>query len=78
MSESGSWGHSVLQTPALVELHLESSVEGGLKICANLHGLLMKMAAMPINGKNFQSQKSFKAESCNSRLGMGVLTKVFK
>ena len=30
------------------KLHVETSVKGGLKICTNGHGLLIKMAAMPI------------------------------
>ena len=40
---------------------MEPSVNGGLKICTNGHGLLIKMATMTIYGKNLllQNQESF-------------------
>ena len=37
--------------PIFFNLHEEPSVDGGLKICTNSHGLLIKRAAMPIYGK---------------------------
>ena len=38
--------------PIFFKLHVEPCVKGGLKICRNGHGLLIKMATMPIYGKN--------------------------
>ena len=38
--------------PVLFKLHVEPSVKRGLKICINSYGLLIKMAAMPVFGKN--------------------------
>ena len=43
---------SVTPGPIFFKLHVEPSVKGGLKICSNGCGLLIKMAAMPIYGKN--------------------------
>ena len=43
--------------PIFFKLHVEPSVKGGLKICTNGHGPLIKMAAMPINGKIFSRTK---------------------
>ena len=42
------------ETPGLVffNLYVERSVDGGLKNCTYGHGPLIKMAAMPIYGKN--------------------------
>ena len=52
--------------PIFFKLHVEPSVKGGLKICSNGHGPLIKMAAMPIYGKKYlllQNKESFGAES---------------
>ena len=38
--------------PIFFKLHVEPSVKGGLKICTNGYDLLVKMATMPIYGKN--------------------------
>ena len=38
--------------PIFFKLRVEPSVKVGLKIYTNDHGLLIKMAAMPIYGKN--------------------------
>ena len=38
--------------PIFFKLHMEPSVKGMLKIYTNGHGPLIKMAAMPIYGKN--------------------------
>ena len=38
--------------PIFFKCHQEPSVNGGLKIFTYGHGLLIKMAAMPIYGKN--------------------------
>ena len=38
--------------PIFFKLHMELSLKGILKICSNGHGPLLKMAAMPIYGKN--------------------------
>ena len=38
--------------PIFFKLHVEPSDKGELKICTNGQGLLVKMAAMPIYGKN--------------------------
>ena len=43
---------SVTTGPIFFKLHVEPSVGGGLKIYINGHGLFIKMAAMPIYGKN--------------------------
>ena len=42
------------ETPGIIffKFHLESSVNGWLKIGSDGHGLLIKLAAMPIYGKN--------------------------
>ena len=40
--------------PIFFKFHLEPSVKEGLKICWNGHGPLIKMATMPIYGKNIQ------------------------
>ena len=42
---------SVIPGP-IFKLHMESSVEGGLKIYTNGYGPLIKMVALPIYGKN--------------------------
>ena len=39
--------------PNFIKLHVEPCVKGGLKICTNGHGPLIKMAGMPIY-KNVQ------------------------
>ena len=39
---------SVTAGPIFFKLHVESSVEGGLKIYTNGHAPLIKVAAMPI------------------------------
>ena len=41
--------------PIFFKLHVNPSVEGGLKICTNGHGPLIKMATMRIYGKNLKS-----------------------
>ena len=38
--------------PVFFNLYVERSVDGGLKICINGRGPLIKMSAMPIYGKN--------------------------
>ena len=38
--------------PIFFKLHVERSVKGGLKICTNGHGPFIKMASIPIYGKN--------------------------
>ena len=38
--------------PIFFKVHVDPSVKGGLKICTNGHGPFIKMAAMPIYGKN--------------------------
>ena len=38
--------------PIFFKFHVEPSVKGGLKIYTNGHGSLIKMAVMPIYGKN--------------------------
>ena len=43
---------SVTCGPIFFKLLMEPSVKGGLKICTNGKGPLIKMAAMPIYGKN--------------------------
>ena len=43
---------SVTPWPIFFKLHVEPSFQGGLKIYTNGHGLLIKMATMPIYGKN--------------------------
>ena len=43
---------SVTLDPVFFKVHVEPSVKGELKICTNGHGLLIKMDAMPIYGKN--------------------------
>ena len=43
---------SVTSGPIFFKLYVEPSIKGELKICSNGHGLLIKMAAMPIYGKN--------------------------
>ena len=50
--------------PIFFKFHLEPSVDGGVKICTNGHGLSNKMAVMPIKTfKNLlQNQESFKVE----------------
>ena len=37
--------------PIFFKLHVEPSDKGGLQICSNGHGSLIKMAAMPIYNK---------------------------
>ena len=64
-----------LQTPGPVffKLHVEPSVEGGLKICTNGHSLLIKMATMPYGVKTLknllQNRESFEAKSWYIALG---------
>ena len=41
---------TVTPWPIFFKLHLEPCIKGGLKICTNGHGLVIKMAAMPIYG----------------------------
>ena len=43
---------SEIPGPIFFKLHVKPSVKGGLKICTNSHDPFIKMAAMPINGKN--------------------------
>ena len=43
---------SVTPGPIFFKLHVEPSVKEGLKICSDGHGPLIKMATMPISGKN--------------------------
>ena len=38
--------------PVFFKIHMKPSVNGVLKICTNGHGLLIKIAAMPIYGEN--------------------------
>ena len=62
MLESGSLGHNVLQTPALVsfktvwlietKLHVEPLWVRGIKVCSWDLGQVIKIFAMPIYGKN--------------------------
>ena len=62
MLESGSLGHSALQTPALVsfktvwlietKLHVEPLWVGGIKVCSWDLGQVIEIFAMPIYGKN--------------------------
>ena len=42
----------VTPVPIFLKLLVEPCVKGGLKICINDHRPLIKMAAMPIYGKN--------------------------
>ena len=61
LGTSKCWGHSVLQTPALVSLettkpieakfHVEPPWDGGTKEYSNGPGHMTSMAAMPIYGK---------------------------
>ena len=44
--------HSVTSWPIFFKLHVEPSVEGWLKIYTNRYGLFIKLATMPIYGKN--------------------------
>ena len=43
---------SEIPGPIFFKLNVEPSVKGGLKVCTNGHGPLVKMATMPIYGKN--------------------------
>ena len=45
------------ELPGLIffKLLVEPSVKGGLKICTNGHGLLSKMAAIPIYGQTLKN-----------------------
>ena len=49
--------------PVFFKLNVEPFVKGGLKICSNEQGLLIKMAAMLIYGKTlnivFRTEKAF-------------------
>ena len=38
--------------PILLKFHMEPPKVGGMKDCKKSHGLMTKMAAMPIYGKN--------------------------
>ena len=38
-----------------LQLHVKPSVKGGLKICTNSHGPLIKMVAMPVYDKTLKT-----------------------
>ena len=38
--------------PIKAKLYVEQSLEGGMKVCINCQGHMVKMAAMAINNKN--------------------------
>ena len=45
--------------PIFFKLHVKPSIKGGLKICSNGHGSLIKMAAKPIYNKKKKHLKIF-------------------
>ena len=61
--------------------HVEPSVKGGLKICSNGQGLLIKMATMPIKtlkNLHLQNPESFGAEPWYNASGTHGLPSLFK
>ena len=70
--------------PIFFILDAKLSVNGGLRICSNGHGLLIKMAAMPVHGNKtplrtlLQNQASFKDEYWYIASGTQGLPSLFK
>ena len=44
--------------PIEAKFHMESLWDGGMKVCSNSPGHMIKMAAIPIYGKNLQESSS--------------------
>ena len=60
---------------------MESTWDGGTKVCSNGPGYMTKMAAMPIYGKNLKKSSSSEADDLQTwfvALGAQVLPSLFK
>ena len=58
--------------PIFFRLHVEPSVEEGLKICLNGQGLLIKMDAMPIYDKKNNNKKHLKIFYSRTKNALGL------